>query len=236
MNAHSLIAKMVEKGAPVLFADTCSILDLMRDPTRGSVLESDRRAAVALLVAMENSSRLSGIVAEQVVLEMNENAQAVEVETTNAIGSLASNLARLDALHGIYGGTGASSVIHLQDHTVRARRVFDRWVAASMQVPTPGAGYKRAMDRINQAGEPRAPARKGKDSIKDCVVIETYLEAAFLLRQAGLASTFVFLSSNTRDYRDTGSTKLRPELQVDFGPSRIDYASNYGHAQHLLGI
>lgn len=236
MNPHSLIAKMVETDTPVLFADTCSILDLMRDPTRESVLEPDRRAAVALLVAMEDGSRLSGVVAEQVVLEMSENACAVEAETTNAIGSLGKNMMRLDALHGIYGGMGASSVAHLQDHAVRARRIFDRWIAASIHVPTPDAGYKRAMDRINQRGEPRAPARKGKDSIKDCVVIETYLEMAFQLRQAGLASAFVFLSSNTKDYKDSGSRKLRPELEADFGPSNIDYASNYGHALHLLGI
>ena len=40
-----------------------------------------------------------------------------------------------------------------------------------------------------------APARRGKDSSKDCLVYETYLEAVAALRGAGVAAPIVFLSS-----------------------------------------
>ncbi len=47
-----------------------------------------------------------------------------------------------------------------------------------------------------------APARRGKDSSKDCIVFETYLSCAGMLRTEGLAAPIVFLSSDTeRNHR-----------------------------------
>lgn len=233
MTVDAVVRQMVHRGAPVVFADTCSILDLMRDPTRDSVKAHDRIAATRLVEALENGNMLSGMVAPQVVLEMAEHADSTAEETARALTDLSAKLQRIDALHRAYGGVGTSNVVHLNSHATRARAIFDRWVAASVESPEPDCVHKRAVARVNQS---RAPARKGKDSIKDCLVIETYLEMARVLRQEGLHSTFVFLSSNTTDYRVTGSTMLRPELKHDFSATRIQYASGFGQARHLLGL
>lgn len=233
MSLDVVVRQLVCRGAPVVFADTCSILDLMRDPTRDTVKEHDRIAAVGLVEALENGSVLSGMVAPQVVLEMAKNAPSTAADTAKALTDLSAKLKRLDALHRAYGGVGTSNVSHLDSHATQARAIFDRWVAASVESPEPDCVHKRAVARVNQA---RAPARQGKDSIKDCLVIETYLEMSRVLRQEGLHSTFVFLSSNTNDYRAPGSTKLREELEHDFAATRIEYASGFGQARHLLGL
>ncbi|WP_291051994.1 hypothetical protein [Hyphomonas sp.] len=80
-----------------------------------------------------------------------------------------------------------------------------------------------------------APARRGKESSKDCIVVETYLDALDSLRAAGMQTTAVFLSSNTKDYQ-TGGGVLEPALVSDFGQSNISYAPNMSAAKSFLGF
>lgn len=57
-----------ETGTPVLLIDTCSILDVMRDPTRETLRIHERQAGLDLLAAAEGGA-LAGVVAHQVTLE-----------------------------------------------------------------------------------------------------------------------------------------------------------------------
>ena len=63
------IAKLAALGLPVLCSDTCTVLDLIRDPTRDSVLVHERQAATDLLAIIE-SGGLIAMLAEQVTLEL----------------------------------------------------------------------------------------------------------------------------------------------------------------------
>ncbi|KVD94543.1 hypothetical protein WI90_07765 [Burkholderia ubonensis] len=85
--------------------------------------------------------------------------------------------------------------------------------------------------------ELRTPAQKGKDSMKDCVVIETYLDAVKALRNSGLSSRIVFLSSNIKDYtgKESGGL-LNADLGKEFANLNIDYARNASQAKYLLGL
>jgi hypothetical protein len=89
------------------------------------------------------------------------------------------------------------------------------------------------MRRVVQA---HAPSRKGKESAKDCLVVESYLEVAGELRSAGFIGRIVFASSNTDEYHDGGTKTLHAQLQADFGVLAIDYAPNFGAAKHSLGL
>lgn len=81
----------------------------------------------------------------------------------------------------------------------------------------------------------RAPAQKGKNSLKDCTVIETYLEAIRSLRDKGFSHKAVFLSSNVHDY--CGSNRLlHADLQADFAAPRLDFAFNFEVARGKLGL
>ena len=83
----------------------------------------------------------------------------------------------------------------------------------------------------------QAPARKGKDSLQDCVVLETYLEAVGELRRHGLTTPVVFLSSNTNDYSESSTKKseLHPGLLPQFAALDMQYATGHGMAKALLG-
>jgi hypothetical protein len=88
--------------------------------------------------------------------------------------------------------------------------------ASTTIVPSQNAGglaFARMNARI-------APARQGKDSSKDCLIFETYLEALQTLRQNGLTSPAALLSSNTDDYdRQVSITEELAALSATYQPN-----------------
>jgi len=132
----------------------------------------------------------------------------------------------------VYGAPGTVNLAHLDDHVARARAVVGRWLAQlATVIPTRDVPAK-AFARMN-AGV--APARRGKDSSKDCLIYETYLEAVAALRGAGVAAPIVFLSSNTEEYF-TEAKVLKPDIVADFGSLNLSYAPNMSAAKHALGV
>jgi hypothetical protein len=227
------IATIAALGASVLCLDTCSVLDQVRDPTRDSVRAHERQAALDLLGIAEAGKQLVALIADQVTFEFAENLKPVEDEARAALLKLKDRLVRIDAVAAVYGTTGLTNVSHLDDHVARARTTVDRWMTAANLVRKGPDVPGLALDRLNRA---RTPARRGKDSMKDCVVIETYLESARELRAAGLSQPIVFVSSNTKDYCTETGSALRTDLASEFAALNIEYAPNFAAAKHLLGL
>lgn len=218
-------------GVPVLCIDTCSILDIMRDPTRETAKPHDRQAAIDLVTAAE-SGRVICLMAEQVAIEFSDHDQRVQDEAERNLKKVREQVERINNLSAIFGAPGIIDFTHLDDHVGRARTVVGRWLAKlDKVVPSPLTPAK-AFARVN-AGI--APARRGKDSSKDCLVYETYLEAVSALRDAGLTTPIVFLSSNTNEYLTEGRV-LKRDIAVEFGAIKLDYAPNMGAAKYALGL
>jgi len=231
--AGTAIARITALGAPVLCFDTCTALDLVRDPTRDAVRAHERQAALALLAAAEGGTDLVLLMADQVAFEFKENVTAVEEEAIQALSRLKAQIRRIDALAAAYGISGQASLDHLDDHVTRARTVADRWIAAATPAQQGPDIASRAFLRLNQV---QTPAKKGKDSMKDCVVIETYLDMVAQLRKAGLASKITFASSNTKDYAGATGTTLNADIASEFFAVGLDYAPNLAAAKHQLGL
>ena len=227
------ISRIVSLGGPVLCSDTCTVLDLMRDPTRENVLAHERQAALDLLAEMEVGPNLIGLLADQVVFEFRENANTVESEAREALERLKHKLQRLDTVAAVYGGSGSASINHLDGHVAQARAIVDRWVRASIQVEQGSDIASRAFLRLNQV---RTPARRGKDSMKDCVVVETYIDFVAQLRMAGLISPIVFVSSNVKDYTEETRTVLKADLFAEFTRLNLMFAPNFAAAKHQLRL
>lgn len=227
------IAGLVALGAPILCFDTCAVLDIMRDPTRETVRDHEQRAALDLLTAIEAGTNLVGLVAEQVRLEFDNNADAVAQEAKRALQKLREQIARIDAVAAVLGSHGRTDLRHLEDYADRSRAIVDRLMAAVTSVPQSPEIASRALLRLNQV---RTPARKGKDSMKDCVVIESYLDIISSLRAAGLTSRVVFVSSNTKDYAGGTGRSLNPDLAEEFFKMGTEYAPNLAAAKYSLGL
>ena len=227
MDANAIVAA----GVPVLCIDTCSILDIMRDPTREAAKPHDRQAAIDLVATAEAGS-LVCLMAEQVAIEFAEHDQSIQDEAERNLKRIRDQIERINQVAAIFGAQGAVSLAHLDDHVVRARNVVGRWLT-QLETVIPGPTVPaKAFARMN-AGI--APARRGKDSSKDCLVYETYLEAVTALRGAGGVTPIVFLSSNTSDYLSESRT-LKVAIAREFGALNLRYAPNMSAAKHILGL
>lgn len=224
-------AGLVKSAEPVLCFDTCSLLDIMRDPSRDTTRVSDRIAGLELLKAAE-AGRLQCFLPEQVATEFNEHDLSTQEEAERAIRRLREQVGRINALDAVYGPECTVELAHLDDHVGRARGVVGRWLAQLQIFKPADDAPAKAFARVNTA---TPPAAKGKESSKDCLVYETVLELASGLRGAGTATPIVFLSSNINDYLHERK-RLRPEIASEFAPLKLDYAQNMGLAKHLLGL
>lgn len=227
------IDRLVALGAPVLCVDTCTVLDVIRDITRETANLADAQAGLLLLNAAETQTKLVVLMAEQVNAELADNLSEVEQEAERKLQKFMAQSHRIHEVATAFGATGVLDTSHFHGHVSRAIVVLNRWrnIAQKAQGDSDVAG--RAFARVM---EPRTPARKGKESMKDCVVIETYLEAARQLRLAGLTSPLVFASSNIRDYYAPNTSHLPPDIAADFAALTMDYAPNFGAAKHSLGL
>ncbi len=225
------VSRLVQANLPVLCLDTCSILDIMRDPTRDEARPSDFAVALDLLDRIEPQKSLVALVCDQARIEFSEHVDHVEKECGEKLQKFAEKIRRIDEIAKHLGANGSAATGHILGHSARARAVSERLLGACESAPQSAQIRDRAFDRVYRA---IAPAQKAKDSLKDCIVIETYLEAIQRLRNGGLSSKVVFLSSNTNDYLDQAK-KLPTALRAEFDALGMEYAPNFGAARGYLG-
>lgn len=92
---------IAEASIPTLCIDTCSLLDIMRDPTREDARPHERKAAIDLAGALE-AGELACLVAEQVELEFQEHGAPIQAEAQDAIRRLVERVGRANAIHGVF--------------------------------------------------------------------------------------------------------------------------------------
>ena len=138
---------------------------------------------------------------------------------------------QVNRIHGTLLAPIPIDLAHFDEVTASARQIVGRLLDISYRSPGSADINNRAIDRVNRN---IAPARRGKDSIKDCIVLETYLETMSLLRGEGWLANAVFLSSNSKEYLEGRS--LKPDLQPDFARTNLEYATNMGQARAYLGF
>jgi hypothetical protein len=218
-------------SVPVLCIDTCSLLDIMRDPTREGAQARDRQAAIDLVQRLE-SKDLVCLIAEQVDIEFTGHEIEVQSEATAAIRKLRERVDQANQIHATFLPGVSINLTHLDAIVASARQIVTRWISAAHRVPSSTTVFTNAMDRVNRN---IAPARKGKDSAKDCIVLETYLTAIDTLRAVGIPTTAVFLSSNTKEYFTEGKV-LKPDLVPNFTSANMAYAPNMSAAKAFLGF
>lgn len=220
---------IVSKKSNVLFLDTCILLDIIRDVTRDGVTKANTIACLDLLSKAENNDEIFVLVAPQVHSELIENEANVKKESTDSLEKFIEKIIKVDDILSEYGSPDKVYITHLNNYISHAMNILNRWKKVAYLIPQNDDVVNRAFSR---ATLPRAPARKGKDSIKDCVVTETYLDYAEALRGLGLTSNIIFVSSNTKDYCDNRS--LCNDLVSDFGRFNIIYSPNLGAARYNL--
>ena len=218
-------------GNPILCVDTCAILDILRDPRRDNVRVNEQSASISLLGHAE-SERLDVLVTRLVRTEFADHVDEVQREAETGISAVADAIAKIDALATLHGSPGRTATLHWAGHGGRCRQIADRWMNVGKDALESNDIESRAVRRVLQG---RAPSRRGKDSTKDCIILETYLEYIRSAREERVAAPIVFVSSNTTDYA-TSSARLSQDISADFAQLQIDFAPNMAAAKVLLGF
>jgi len=154
----SELARIVQANAPVLCLDTCSVLDVLRDPYRETSQPHDAVAAMELLQAIESGSRLVGLLADQVHQELTTHLPEIEEEARRGLQKLRSHVSRVDGLVSAFGAPVRTNLSRWDQHVANATSAVQRWIGASTAAPQSALIPNLAYARVMQV---RAPARKG---------------------------------------------------------------------------
>ena len=192
------VAVVLAADVPVLFLDTCSILDVIRAPAR-SLIGCVEAATELYAMATAAPPRCILIAGSFVPTEWLDHDQGVLADLIKHLDRMQDNASLFHSLCGHlglplgfgvpqYAASGIAARLHDLSRSLRdTALVLDRHPDA----------IQRAYNRV--AVTKRRPCRKGGE-LKDCTIFEEYLEACRLLGGGGFTRRMVFCTSNTEDY------------------------------------
>ncbi|MFZ6763190.1 hypothetical protein [Pseudoroseomonas sp. WGS1072] len=226
MSASDLVGAvlaMAGRGGPILIPDTCSLLDILRAPIRPQFREDDVAAVARVLTLTEAAEAGATLVLTgQVRRELESNSQLVADEVERELKKTSETVhSILDRMAWLSGSARHPSVsFHQVGHPQVGRDLLERLLASSIEVADSTDAMAAAGDRV---ARDTAPSRKGKQSYKDCLVIETTLRVAAACREGGVTRPIVFLTANTSDYCEGTSLRLRSPLDGQFATAGLEF-------------
>jgi hypothetical protein len=215
--------RVAAAGVPVLFLDTCSILDVIRAPVRG-LAGCVEAASELLAMATAATPACSLVVGSFVPSEWNGHAQPV-------LDTLTAHLDRMDQqanhFHGLCGHLGIALGFGQPQYSPSglANCLHDlsrRLLSAAIVLDAHPDTMSRAYARV--AVTQRRPCRKGGE-LKDCTIFEECLEVCRLVRTTPFTRKLIFCSSNTDDYCAPGVTP-HPDIAADCGAVGLLFTTN----------
>lgn len=226
------VHRVVEAKASVLCLDTCALLDLMRDPTREKFDSWHVAAALDLLARIEASPpTLLLLLAEQVCVELEDHVDKIEDETNRVVERINDEVNRTIEIMAALDLIGVPTQLDLPalNFPAASRAVVERFISGGHIVRQESEFVNRAFSRVSRG---LAPAARAKQSMKDCVIIETYLHVARELRASQFNKKIIFLTTNTADYADGTRRRLHGDLASEFTQAGMGLALNFQVAKY----
>ncbi len=235
ISSAEVVRRVVAAPDPVLLIDTSALLDLMRDPRRDTFSADQVKAALRLWQRLAAKRRALWLpIVQQVLVELSDNKPQVTREAEDAIHKLQDMIERVQTIFAAHGlATSAITPgLAASKFPATTAATVEKFIAAALHVTGP-RGIER--DAFARVAANRAPSKRGKQA-KDCLVFESYLRLATLLRAAGFVQPIVFLTTNTNDYSHLPNKAVpHPDLVGEFSAASVLYAVNFLLAERLLG-
>ena len=220
-------------GRPVLCVDACGVLDVAREPTRDAYTARHVAAVLEIIeLAEADPVQVVVLVSEIAHAEILQYLDQLERECIASLERLDVGVERIVSIFTAMGlPTVAPAKLAESGFPAAARGMAERLLRAAHVVQDEEQSKVRAMDRVAQS---IAPARRAKQSAKDCLIVETYLNGARGLRTAGFAQKVIFLTSNTADFCSGAGRKLHEDLVPEFQGAGMEFVSDWVAARYAL--
>ncbi len=228
LSYNRLVERLIEDDKNVLFLDTCCLLDIVRCLTRGNmpVFES----ALNISNAIEGDDLSFSIVLPSLVPEeWKDNIDTVVLEAERfieeqfrALKNIKEVLAKLNS--DVVLNFGAFDKIQIEQ---KLRAISQRIMNSSYVCEKDNSVDALVLSRVIDT---RPPARKGKDSTKDCIIYEEVLHVSSRLKESGFRKRIIFASSNTKEYCDE-NISLHPIIKEELNERGIKFVSSLNWAE-----
>ena len=223
ISAQDAASTISTRTRPVVFIDTCNILDLIRgqrEPFNG-----DQASAAVQIIELAETGRLTIALPAQVLTEFHGNIVEVRAGGVRSIDDLTGKLSQHLAVMRAFG----TSVPPMPQpssaqYIAAADTIINRLMTTAIVSTATADVTTKASDRVING---RAPAASTKQSFKDCVVIESVFEIVSLARAVGYEQEAFFLSANLTEYGDDTKRLLHPQLEPEFSALRMNFVKNY---------
>lgn len=238
-------ADLVASPRPLLFLDTCDLVNLLQVVTTLPLREL--RAVNRLLAALgANPQRCQPVVTYVTAVEFPQKTDPTNAvyiqdgmgkrmppdEVIYQLGLIDAQLGRLHQVRQelgvplpaptVYAGLGL-----LADLQTTAEMVLDVCWALERDQACVDAAVQRVFER-------RRPSHKRE--VKDSIHLEHCLELARRVRPQGFAEQILFASANKNDYGPAVAQQPHAELQQAFAAVQMSYFDSLGDAIGHLGI
>jgi hypothetical protein len=226
----SVAAATARPAVPILFLDTCSVLEPLRfvSRPRPNLVAEVEAVQRALTAASSTPTQLHLVGAEVMHEEFVRNKLAILEESARYIDSTRD---AADHLHlceaAINGSIQAASALPpsqlAQSYLDLAESVLDRIQLIEEVESIRSSAFSRERHAVG-------PASKGKKCLNDCIIAETLLDFAGALTSKP-RPPIVFLTYNYKDF-SSGGAKPHADLADDFAALGIQLALSWTWAAH----
>jgi hypothetical protein len=207
-------ADLIAAPRPILFLDTCTLLDMVRAPLRD--LTAEVRAGVELR-ALAATGTLRLFVQDIVPGEWADNLPAARrdgeagVRAFTATWQIAADLGQpAPSLPVIPPGALIGALEQLSRDLLTAADTLDR----------DHFGMSWAIDRVAAKQKPSA----AKGAVKDGHILGHALQLSTLLAAAGYPHSRVLVSSNRSDFADPNASVFHPDIAPHAAAAGLRYA------------
>ncbi len=217
---------------PVIFLDTCTILDTINAIHLKGLSESYLEN-VSKLMCLFNENKIWLVTSQNVKEEFDDNFDAVALTAKQNVMQIVRSTRVLSSYHCAYKGIAPCPLPqYLDDVLIKqisdlAQELMNNCILLERK---PDYSCK-AMDRVRAN---QAPAKKGGGEAKDCEIIECFLDASSMIRRDIPDLKIVFVTSNVKDYGRTPI--LLPPLHDQFEALDLLYSNHLNHVIYLCEI
>lgn len=230
LTLHQAVESILERDTPILMIDTCSLLDLIRAPVRGkvNVVEGGH-----LLAQICDRGLVTIVVTEEIEKEYKKNKPSVLADLVKFIKSTKSNVKQIQDTLAIIGPPPRpyDETLGCSNLEGDLERLADGLLNRSIVLTHESRLFIKGYARVTQA---IPPSSHGKESTKDCVIIEHFLSLVASLKERCYLHKTVFVTSNEDDFGK--APVAEGVLARELGDLEIKYCNQLKWALHEANL